>query len=55
MGGGERLPKLPSQCYAHGLGNLSDLGNNREIQPQFATCLMVGFSTSLGDMNKYNT
>ena len=29
-----RLPKLPSQCYSNGPGNLGNLGSNKEIQPQ---------------------
>ena len=27
-----RLPKLPSKCYSHGPGNLSNLSSNKEIQ-----------------------
>ena len=29
-----RFPKLPSQCYSNGPGNVSSLARNEEIQPQ---------------------
>ena len=31
-----RLPKLPSQCYSDGPGNLGNPGRNKLMQPQHA-------------------
>ena len=28
------LPKLPSQCYSNGSGNLDNIGGNNKIEPQ---------------------
>ena len=30
-----QMPKLHSQSYSNGPGNLGNLGSNKEIQPQF--------------------
>ena len=30
-----RLPKLPCQCYSNGLGNVGNLGNNKELNLYF--------------------
>ena len=44
-----RLPKLPSQCYSNGPGNLGSQGSNKEIQPHI-NCIVLLEKMQLSDI-----